>query len=293
MKTRNRSNLAKFSTATSLIIFCAVIIFQGCEKSMNKSKNGEETTAQRIKPNSPPSSPTPPGNCGDPGTAIGSTGCVTFTYRGQQVTYSTVRVADGKIWLRQNLGSPQVAVSSKDSASFGHYFQWGRWDDGHQVPTSPSVTGGSSLQNPSHVAGGNPNFIKGTTVATSWWGAGGSVTDTWSGTTPTTTNGKDPCAAIGPGWHLPSAADWTNFQYAENINDEFSAFESTLKLPLTGYRTSANAALTPAFTTNFGHYWSNTAASNTTAKVFYIDTYNTFIYGAERGYGFSCRCVKN
>jgi hypothetical protein len=32
--------------------------------------------------------------------------------------------------------------------------------------------------------------------------------------------------AIGLGWHLPSATEWTNFQYAENINDEFSAFES-------------------------------------------------------------------
>lgn len=243
------------------------------------------------------------GPCSDPGAATGSTGCVTFTYRGQQVTYATVRAGDGKVWLQQNLGSPQVAFKSKDSASFGHYFQWGRWDDGHQLKNSPSVTGGPSLQNPLHIAGGNPNFIKGTTVATAWWATGGSITDTWSGTTPTATNGKDPCVAIGPGWHLPSATDWTNFMFAEAVNDEPSAFESTLKLPLTGYKRSADAFVTNAFTTHFGHYWSNTAgsnsaaqnptASNTSAKVFFIDTYSAKTYSSERGYGFSCRCVKN
>jgi uncharacterized protein (TIGR02145 family) len=237
--------------------------------------------------NAPPS-----GNCVEPGAAIGSTGCVDFTYRGQLVKYSTVRAGDGKIWLQQNLGSPQVAVNSKDEGSFGHYFQWGRWDDGHQVPNSPAITGSATLQNPSHIPSGNSNFIKGTTY-TAWWGTGGNASNTWSGTVVTATNGKDPCVAIGPGWHLPSATEWTNFMHAEAINDEFSAFESTLKLPLTGYRTSANAAVTVPFTTNFGHYWSNTAASNTAANVFYLDTYNTFIYGAERGYGFSCRCVKN
>jgi uncharacterized protein (TIGR02145 family) len=248
--------------------------------------------------------PANPANCGgDPGAAIGSTGCVTFTYRGQQVTYSTVRAGDGKIWLRQNLGSPQVAVNSKDEASFGHYFQWGRWDDGHQLKNSPSVTGGPSLRNPSHIPGGNPNFIKGSTAETAWWGTGGAITDTWSGTNPTATNGKDPCVAIGPGWHLPSATEWTNFMFAEAVNDEPSAFESTLRLTLTGYKRSADAFVTNAFTTNFGHYWSNTAAgntdarnptaSNTSAKVFNIDTYTARVNISERGYGFSCRCVKN
>jgi uncharacterized protein (TIGR02145 family) len=247
--------------------------------------------------------PTSPGNCGDPGLAVGSTGCVTFTYRGQQVTYSTVRAGDGKVWLRQNIGSPQVAVHSKDSASYGHYFQWGRWDDGHQLKNSPSVTGGPSLRNPSNIPGGNLNFIKGSTAATAWWGTGGAATDTWSGTNATATNGKDPCVAIGPGWHLPSATEWTNIMNAEAINDEPSAFGSTLKLPLTGYKRSSDAFVTSAFTTNFGHYWSNTAgsntaaqnpsASNTSAKVFIIDTYDATVRSAERGYGFSCRCVKN
>ena len=45
----------------------------------------------------------------DPGPTEGSTGVINFIYKGQSVAYTTVRAKDGKIWLQQNLGSPQVA----------------------------------------------------------------------------------------------------------------------------------------------------------------------------------------
>jgi hypothetical protein len=233
------------------------------------------------------------GNCSEPGSSVGSTGCVTFTYRGNTVNYFTVRAADGKVWLQQNLGSPQVAVNRNDAASFGHFFQWGRWDDGHQVANSTTVTGSTALQNPSHIPSGNPNFIKGSTTATAWWATGGNANDTWSGTNATAANGKDPCTNIGSGWHLPSAAEWINVRDAEFISDAVSAFDSHLKLTESGYRASANAALTPTYV-DFGHYWSSTAAGNTSANVFYFDgAYNAHMYAAERGYGFNCRCVKD
>jgi uncharacterized protein (TIGR02145 family) len=236
--------------------------------------------------------PTPGGNCSDPSATVGSTGCVTFTYRSQQVTYKTVRARDGKIWLQQNVGSPQVALHGQDAASFGHYFQWGRWDDGHQVPTGNSVTGSTSLQNPSHIPSGNPNFIKGTTTSTSWWGTGGNAGNTWSGTTITANNGKDPCSAIGAGWHLPSAAEWTNLVNEEWISDATSAFQSSLKLTESGYRNSPNAIWYPNFVG--GYYWTSTAAnSNTAKKLFFDAAYNLDITIMERGYGVNCRCVKN
>jgi hypothetical protein len=236
--------------------------------------------------------PLTPGNCsGDPGPIIGSTGCVTFTYRGQQVTYSTVRAADGKIWLRQNLGSPQVAVTGNDVGSYGHYFQWGRWDDGHQVPTGPSITGSSLLQNPSHITGGNPNFIKGSTAATAWWGAGGTSTNTWSGTTASATNGKDPCTALGAGWHMPSAAEWTNVINAEFISDNLSAFDSRLKLTESGYRNSSTAAWTPNFVG--GLYWTSTANGSNAGSAFLFDAaYNADMSPISRGLGLPCRCIK-
>lgn len=238
--------------------------------------------------NAPPSGP-----CSDPGTAPGSTGCVTFMYQGQQVNYATVRAADGKIWLQQNLGSPQVAINGNDIASFGHYFQWGRWDDGHQVPNSSSITGSFSLQNPSHITSGNPNFIKGNTTATTWWGTSGLVSNTWSGMVPSATNGKDPCTALGTGWHMPSDSEWTNVLHAEVISDNVSAFDSRLKLTESGYRNFATGAHTPGF--GGGYYWSSTAANNNVANNLFFDgAYNAFVSPMMfRGYGAPCRCVKD
>lgn len=235
--------------------------------------------------------PPPPGNCGDPAQAPGSIGCVTFKYRGNNVTYYTVRARDGKIWLQHNLGSPQVAINKYDQASFGHYFQWGRWDDGHQRPAGPAINGSSALQNPAQIAPGNPNFIKGTTANTSWWGTGGNASNTWSGSAATPVNGKDPCKALGAGWHMPSSAEWTAVMNAEFISDANSAFESSLKLTESGYRSSGDGKLVPNFVG--GYYWSSNAANDNAANnVFFDEAYNAFITQTERGYGINCRCVK-
>jgi uncharacterized protein (TIGR02145 family) len=238
--------------------------------------------------------PANPATCGgDPAAAIGSTGCVTFSYRGQTVTYNTVRADDGKIWLQQNLGSPQVAMSVNDESSFGHYFQWGRWDDGHQLANSPTITGGPSLLNPSHISAGNSNFIKGTTASTKWWGSGGLNTNTWNGTTATSTNGKDPCAALGAGWRMPTAADWQNLMSHEDLEGTLAAYQSSLKLPATGFRHTYDGFVFK--NGDNGNYWSGTAANNNSARVLVYDdnTYTAAVGTTERGQGFSCRCVKD
>jgi hypothetical protein len=232
------------------------------------------------------------GNCSDPGPTPGSTGCVTFTYQGQTVTYQTVRADDGKIWFQHNLGSPQVAFDAHDTGSYGHFFQWGRWDDGHQFPTGPSVTGSSSLQNPSHIPDGNPNFIKGSTSATSWWGIGGAATDTWSSSPPSATNGFDPGTVVGPGWHIPTAMEWTYVVDQEGIFDTWSAFGSNLKLTEGGYRYSPDGIYYQMWTG--GNYWSSTADAGNMAKWFhYDDAYNFAVQSVGRGNGANVRLVKN
>ena len=231
------------------------------------------------------------GNCSDPGPAIGSTGCVTFIYRGEEVTYATVRAADGKIWTQQNLGSPSVAFDLHDTGSYGHYFQWGRWDDGHQIPTGPSVTGSSSLQNPSHIPNGNVNFIKGSSNSTAWWGIG-AATDTWSSSPPSATNGLDPGAALGAGWHMPTAEEWNMMMEYEGIYNETTAFMSNLKLTESGYRNSVDAVYYPQWTG--GNYWSSSTAGSNTAKYFkFDDSYDIGIKELSRGYGMNVRFVKN
>jgi hypothetical protein len=226
-----------------------------------------------------------PSTCGgDPGFAHGSVGCVNLNYRGQNVSYYTVRAKDGKIWLRQNFGSARLAINAHDESSFGDLFQWGRWDDGHQVKTSPVVSGTASLQNPSHISSGNPNFI-----LTNWW-SNGVNTDTWTGTTVSSTNGKDPCTALGPGWRMPTLADWQGVSFAEDITSTLSAYMSNLKLPAAGLRYGDGGF----YPSGSGNYWSSTAAGNGNAGSFaFDDNYIPFFEAAGRGNGLLCQCVKD
>jgi len=236
--------------------------------------------------NPPVSGPT-----ADPGPTPGSTGIINFTYRGQPVAYKTVRAKDGKIWLQQNLGSPQVAFHVSDESSYGDYFQWGRWDDGHQVGTSPTITGGPSLLNPSNITSGNPNFIVGQTAGTRWWGTGGLSSDTWSGSGATSTNGKDPCTALGAGWRTPTAADWQNLKNYEDLEGSLTAFMSNLKLPAGGDRDGYGGFV---FKGGESYYWSSTANGTYATGLFISDnTYTATLQASERGQGYNCRCVKN
>jgi uncharacterized protein (TIGR02145 family) len=229
----------------------------------------------------------------DPGPTVGSTGVINFTYKGQSVAYQTVRARDGKIWLQQNLGSPQVAFHQNDQASYGDYFQWGRWDDGHQAANSPTIIGGPSLLNPSNIPSGNPNFITATSASNSWWGIGGLATDTWSGSSATSTNGKDPCVALGAGWRLPTAADWQNVKNYEDLDGVMAAFMSNLKLPGGGFRDSYGGFV--FMNGDNSNYWSSTAAGNSYATVLTISdhTYSATLQASERGQGYNCRCVKD
>jgi len=233
----------------------------------------------------------PPASDGDPGATVGSTGLVRFTYQNQAVIYKTVRAADGKIWLQQNLGSPKVASNSIDEASYGHLFQWGRWDDGHQSLNSSTIVGNSSLQNPSQIGSGNPGFIKSQTPGLEWWGVGGLSTDTWSGNVPTSTNGKNPCAALGAGWRMPTASEWQNLINQEHISDTYTAFQSNLKLPAGGVRLSNTGMV--HINGDIGYFWTSTADGSKAKAVFIDNAYGLFISPVERGNGYPCRCVKD
>ncbi|RYE23289.1 MAG: T9SS type A sorting domain-containing protein [Sphingobacteriales bacterium] len=229
----------------------------------------------------------PPCGNADPATTVGSTGCVTFKYNGSDVTYATVRGADDNIWLQQNLGSDNVAGAITDANSYGDVFQWGRWADGHQVRTAATAAA-PTVNDPSGLGTGSLSFITG---SPSWW-SGGALTDTWTADTSTTvssTNGCDPCKAMGNGWHMPSQAEWASVITAEGVTTQAQAYNSNLKLPMAGYRnTSGNLD----FVNARGYYWSATTSS-TGAKYLYCGT--TIINpnaGGLRGQGASIRCMK-
>jgi len=232
--------------------------------------------------------PIPQTACADPGPNPGDTGCVTFTYDGVSKTLTTVRGADGNIWLQQNLGSTQVATTMTDSNSYGDIFQWGRWNDGHEKRTSTTVAV-PTPNNPSGLTTTSTSFIIGSTM--DWWDPG-TLTDTWSAISSANTSateGCDPCKAMGAGWVMPTETDWTGIKNAESIINPATAFSSNLKLPASGFRSSSNGNYT--FVDQRGYYWSSTT-STTGAKYFYIGSVIANpAAGAMRGQGHAVRCI--
>lgn len=233
---------------------------------------------------------TPACNNTDPGANPGDTGCVSFTYKGQPVSYTTVRGQDGKVWLQQNLGSTQVATTMTDTNSYGDLFQWGRWDDGHQVRNSSTVSM-PSVNNPSGLTG-ITSFIIGSGTSNYWWSSN-ALTDKWSGeniAAMTSEVGVDPCKAIGQGWRLPTQSDWTTAVSAEGISNPASAFNSRLKLPAAGNRSPIDATFT--YEGQRGYYWSSDV-SGSGGKYLYIGTtIANASSGGPRGQGQSLRCIK-
>lgn len=253
-------------------------IASACDASLRAGQT--EDYSLNILPGTPVCS-------GDPGMNPGDLGCVSFTYNGQTTDYTTVRAADGNIWLQQNLGSGQVASASNDATAYGDLFQWGRSDDGHQKRNSTISTTAPSPNNPTGLAGNN-TFLNSTPA---WWNAG-AETDTWNAETATTvtvTNGCDPCKALGNNWQLPSSGDWQRVLDNESVTNVLSAFQSNLKLAVGGTR---NPSGTFDFVGVRGYYWSNTTTS-IGGKLLY---YSNFIVNPNAGYprsqGGAIRCVK-
>lgn len=232
---------------------------------------------------------TPACNNTDPGATPGDTGCVTFNYKGQQVTYTTVRGADGKVWLQQNLGSAKVATSMADPDSYGDLFQWGRWDDGHQNRNSATTTV-PAINNPTGLSG-ITSFILGNNPA--WWSTNAS-SDLWNGANTSAITSEvsvDPCKAIGAGWKLPSQADWVAAVGAEGMSSAANAFTSKLKLPAAGYRSQSSGGFT--YVGERGYYWSADVAVSGGKYLYNSTGIANPNSGEPRAQGQSVRCIKN
>lgn len=246
-------------------------------------------------------------DCTPAGNEIGAIGCVQFTYQNQIVKYKTVRAADGNEWLQQNLGSSQVATTIADENARGDYFQWGRWDDGHQLKNSAMTEEYPTPNNPVGLGEGNPNFyING---GTPWignytgWFENPAQNDTWTAKNLSEIsehNGMDPCKAIGDDWEIPTETVWDNVMQKENIFPKPAGattggmargFDSNLKISGAGGRKDDSWA----FEGQRAYIWTKSASANPNFYRFvYLGTSSlstTGFGGDAKSHGYSIRCV--
>ncbi len=207
-----------------------------------------------------------------------SLSCGTYTVTGLDgLTYGTVIGADGKCWLDRNLGATQVATSSTDTASYGSYYQWGRGVDGHQVPTSATTATLSSTDSP-----GNGYFILAPNTPNDWRSPQNE--NLWQGVSGV----NNPCPV---GFRLPTQVEWSALVSLASITNSVTAYNSSLKLPLAGYRSGGSAAL--GSQGSYGFYWSSSPNGTDSYYLGFTASGVGPAGDVNRAFGFSVRCVKD
>ena len=197
-----------------------------------------------------------------------------FNFTTSKFNFGTVVGANNRIWMDRNLGAT-TATTSYDQDAKGWLYQWGRGNDGHQVPyTYGSINTLSNSDNPAH-----SSFIYAENSPNNWRSPANDLL--WQGG-----DGKNnPCPS---GFRVPTVAEWEaeikSWQYATNLG----GFLSTLKLVPTGHR---NGPSTIINMTTTGYYWASDVAGDKSSLLFFDGT-QASITTLPRFMGLACRCIK-
>lgn len=196
-------------------------------------------------------------------------------------TYSGVTSPEtGRVWLDRNLGACRVAQTIDDYYSFGSLFQWGRFSDGHECITWYSNSGatpedGICAKTSSGNTVGQEYFI----VDNIDW-RNPKNDNLWQGLNGT----NNPCVYPCPeNYRLPTQQEWLDEISGFVTQDAQGAFDSFLKLPLSGSR---NYAYPGYIQFETGKYWTSTVSGN---SVMIYDNCN--MIESYRSYGFPVRPI--
>ncbi|CAB9544058.1 Cadherin domain protein [Bathymodiolus brooksi thiotrophic gill symbiont] len=207
----------------------------------------------------------------------------TILFKG--LTYKTIASPDrNRVWLDRNLGATRVATSSTDSAAYGHLYQWGRNDDGHEDRTNANTS--TTLAN-GIINAGTTLFIKKTFIPYDWTRADSSGAARSSAWEVDGTNNVCPA-----GFSVPTEADMnadTLSAITTKIINKAVAFSSFLKLPVAGFRFSEHGLF--GSVGNYGHYWTRSTEGTRTRTLDFRDD-QAYFHGNYRAHGVSVRCIK-
>jgi uncharacterized protein (TIGR02145 family) len=181
----------------------------------------------------------------------------------------------GRTWMDRNLGAKRVAINSTDEQSYGDLYQWGRLTDGHQCRNSATTTTNSNIDVPGH-----SDFILEDINPYDWRIP--QNPDLWQGVTGI----NNPCPA---GYRIPTHAEWEAERLSWSSNNAAGAFNSPLKLPVTGNRNAQFGTFSNEG--SWGHYWSSSISGSSSSA---LDFSNVFAYMGiySRAHGMCIRCIK-
>ena len=194
----------------------------------------------------------------------------------QTIIVDVTNPTTGATWMDRNLGATQAATSSTDVAAYGDYYQWGRDADGHQFSTSSTTITLSNSSVPGH-----SDFILNQSGYKDWQDPQND--NLWQGVNGT----NNPCPS---GYRLPTAAEFIAEVATWSSQDYVGAFNSILKLPVSGFRSSQDGTIGMAGTAGF-FLTSNLNLSNTSYLA--INASLAGIYDTQRANGLCIRCIKD
>jgi uncharacterized protein (TIGR02145 family) len=210
-----------------------------------------------------------------PPTPIWPSGTV-FCNGTPTAVFNVTNPITGKTWMDRNLGASQAATSSTDASAYGDLYQWGRKADGHQCRNSGTTSTLSSSDQPNHA-----NFILAPISPYDWRSPQND--NLWQGV-----NGvNNPCPS---GYRVPTNIELDLERTSWSQNNSTGAFNSPLKLPLSGFRFGADGFL--GYVGSIGDYWSS-SADGTDAWALSFLSGNAFMLSNSKAFGFSVRCIKD
>jgi len=181
----------------------------------------------------------------------------------------------GRIWMDRNLGSTRVATFSTDVEAGGDLYQWGRAADGHQKRNSTVTSTLSNSDQPGHgwfILSPNSPFDWRRNQNNNFWQGLDGI--------------NNPCPE---GYRIPTEAEWNQERLSWSTTNSNGAFNSPLKLVVSGFRTRSGQLSNVGF---IGKYWSSTISG---IRVRHLDFFsgNARILDYERGSGMSVRCIQD
>jgi hypothetical protein len=199
-----------------------------------------------------------------------------FCASGPTAIVDVLNPTTGKLWMDRNLGASRAATNSTDTLAFGDLYQWGRKSDGHQCRNSSTTSSLSSTDQPD-----NNLFIITSTSPNDWRNPQNS--NLWQGV-----NGiNNPCPS---GYRLPTDTELNVERLSWNQNNYLGAFDSPLKLPMTGYRSNSDGLLYDV--ANQGHLWSSSVSGINSLNLG-SGQINARMFEDNRASGRAIRCIKD